>query len=84
MPKAQPVLVTFEDGSTVEYPTVCECSSELWKEGYRFKSKGDAHPSRIHADRISKQWLQGKCLPEYGPRCVWKEGVYVTVSFAYA
>lgn len=81
MPK--PVLVTFEDGSTVEYPTVNACSSDLHARGYRFKSKGGL-PQRIHAHRISLKWMVGNHLPEYGPECVWKDDAYVTVSFAWA
>ena len=84
MPAGKPVLVTFEDGSTEQYPTVNACSSDLFQRGYLFKSEGDAHPSRIRADRISGKWLAGNFEAQYGPRCVWKEDAYVTVSFAWA
>lgn len=84
MPGGKPVCVTLPDGSTVKYSTVSECSSDLYARGYRFKSEGDLLPSRIHADRISGKWLKGKGLPEYGPQKIWKEGAYVTVSFAWA
>jgi hypothetical protein len=83
MPAGKPVLVTFEDGSTVEYPTVSQCSSDLWARGYRYKSEGGL-PLPIHADRISRKWMKGDHLPQYGPECVWKDDAYVTVKFAWA